>query len=129
MSAPLSAVEVKRHKWWGWGLDDVTFNWRNKPGFRPLAKEKIGLDLAAMPDPVIPDLSEYEVPASRLGAQQREAFARVVGAENVLDDDEMRVVHSFGRSLPDLFRVRHGDFARIVDAVVYPGSEDRKSVV
>lgn len=129
MSAPLSAAEVKRHKWWGWGLDDVTFNWRNKPGFRPLAKEKIGLDLAAMPDPVIPDLSEYEVPASKLGAQQREAFARVVGAENVLDDDEMRVVHSFGRSLPDLFRVRHGDFARIVDAVVYPGSEEEIAAV
>ena len=25
MSERLSAREVKRHKWWGWGLDDVTF--------------------------------------------------------------------------------------------------------
>lgn len=129
MSASLSATEVKRHKWWGWGLDDVTFNWRNKPGFRPFVKEKIGLDLATMPDPLTPDLAEHEVPASKLGAEQREAFARVVGAENVLDDDEMRVVHSFGRSLPDLFRARHGDFARIVDAVVYPGSEEEIAAV
>ena len=42
----------------------------------------------------------------------------------MLDDDEYRVVHSFGRSLPDLFRVRAGDFERLVDAVVYPVSED-----
>src|SRR5699024_9295352 len=63
------------------------------------------------------------------GREQREAFARVVGAENVLDDDEMRVVHSFGRSLPDLVRARHGDFARIVDAVVYPGSEEEIAAV
>src|SRR5690625_6855606 len=82
MSSSLSATEVKRHKWWGWGLDDVTFNWRNKPGFRPFVKEKIGLDLATMPDPLTPDLAEHEVPASKLGAEQREAFARVVGAEN-----------------------------------------------
>ena len=129
MSAPLNAGQVKRHKWWGWGLDDVTFNWRNKPGFRPFAKEKIGLDLASMPDPVIPELSEYEVPASKLGAVQREAFVGAVGSDNVLDDDEMRVVHSFGRSLPDLFRARHGDFARIADAVVYPGSEEEIAAV
>src|SRR5690625_6191791 len=41
----------------------------------------------------------------------------------------MRVVHSFGRSLPDLFRARHGDFARIVEAVVYPGSEEEIAAV
>lgn len=25
MNSPISAREVKRHKWWGWGLDDITF--------------------------------------------------------------------------------------------------------
>ncbi|MFC7456984.1 FAD-binding oxidoreductase [Brachybacterium sp. GCM10030267] len=129
MSAPLSAREVKRHKWWGWGLDDVTFNWRNKPGFAPLAKEKIGLDLLSKPDPVAPDLSEHQVPASRLGAAQRDGLAEIVGPENLLDDDEFRVLHSFGRSLPDLFRARAGDFTRLVDAVVYPGSEEEIAAI
>src|SRR5699024_2377595 len=72
---------------------------------------------------------DHEVPASRLGTRQREALADVVGTENLRDDDEFRVLHSFGRSLPDLFRARHGDFARIVDAVVYPGSEEEISRV
>ena len=124
MSAPLSAAEVKRHKWWGWGLDDVTFTWRNKPKFAPLAKGKIGLDLMASPDPVTPDLADHEVPAARLGAPQRTALAEIVGEDNLRDDDEFRVLHSFGRSLPDLFRARAGDFERIVDAIVYPGSEE-----
>ena len=123
MSDRLSAREVKRHKWWGWGLDDVTFRYDNKPAFAPLARNKVGVDLDAK-QPVEPELSDHEVPASRLPEATRAALVDVVGEENLLDDDEYRVVHSFGRSLPDLFRVRNGLFERLVDAVVYPGSED-----
>lgn len=119
----MSAADVKRHKWWGWGLDDVTFTWRNKPAFHPFAIEKVGIDLEQMPDPVEPRLEDHDVPASRLPEAERAALVGIVGEENLRVDDEMRVVHSFGRSLPDLFRARQGDFARIVDAVVYPGSE------
>ncbi len=123
-ASPMSAADVKRHKWWGWGLDDVSFNWRNKPGFNPLAKEVIGMDLTTMPEPVEPQLSDFTVPKSILPNAASEALSGIVGEKNLLVDDEMRVVHSFGRSLPDLFRVRTGEFSRIVDAVVYPGSED-----
>ena len=129
MSASVDAGDVKRHKWWGWGLDDVAFNWRNKPGFAPLADEKIGLDLRTMPDPVEPDLADFPVPATRLDPAHRAAIVHVVGEANLRDDDEYRVVHSFGRSLPDLFRVRHGDFTRLVDAIVYPGDEDEVAAV
>ena len=73
MSERLSAREVKRHKWWGWGLDDVTFRYDNKPAFAPLAKNKVGVDLAMKDTPVEPELSDFEVPASRLPG--RGAFA------------------------------------------------------
>lgn len=124
MSAPITAADVKRHKWWGWGMDDVTFNWRNKPGFNPLAKEKIGIDLTQKPEPVEPQLADHEVPASILGSELQAALEGIVGAENLRVDDDTRVTMSFGRSLPDLFRVRAGLFGRVVDAVVYPGDED-----
>ena len=124
MSAPITAADVKRHKWWGWGMDDVTFNWRNKPGFNPLAKEKIGIDLTQKPEPVEPQLADHEVPASILGSELQAALEGIVGAENLRVDDDTRVTMSFGRSLPDLFRVRTGRFGRVVDAVVYPGNED-----
>ena len=124
MSDRLSAREVKRHKWWGWGLDDVTFRYDNKPAFAPLAKNKIGVDLAAKDTPVEPDLADFDVPSSRMPADVRALLTGVVGEENLVDDDEYRVLHSFGRSLPDLFRVRAGDFGRLVDAVIYPDSEE-----
>ena len=81
MNSPLSAKDVKRHRWWGWGLDDVTFNWRNKPGFAPLAQDVIGMDLHTMPDPVTPELSEHTVPPGRLGEDTRAALVDVVGPE------------------------------------------------
>lgn len=124
MNSPISAREVKRHKWWGWGLDDITFRWDNKPAFPGFAKSKIGMDLEKLTPAPEPQLSDYDVPASRLGAEDRAALAGIVGEDNFLDDDEYRVVHSFGRSVIDLFRARTGDFARIVDAVIYPKSDD-----
>ncbi|MCT2149911.1 FAD-binding oxidoreductase [Dermabacter vaginalis] len=124
MNSPISAREVKRHKWWGWGLDDITFRWDNKPAFPGFAKSKIGMDLEKLTPAPEPQLSDYEVPSSRLGAEDRVALAGIVGEDNLLDDDEYRVVHSFGRSVIDLFRARTGDFARIVDAVIYPKSDD-----
>ena len=63
MSERLSAREVKRHKWWGWGLDDVSFRYDNKPAFAPLAKNKVGVDLTSKAIPVEPELSDHEVPA------------------------------------------------------------------
>lgn len=123
-SAPLTGRDVKRHKWWGWGLDDVAFRWDNKPAFPPFARDKIGLDLHALEPAEEPRLEALEVPASRLAEAERALLAEILGEDNVLTDDEMRVVHSFGRSVTDLFRARTGDFARLVDAVVYPSTEE-----
>lgn len=129
MTAPIAAAEVKRHKWWGWGLDDVAFSVKNRPAFVELARREIGVDLASAPEPVEPDLSTLDVPGSRLPAAVREELVAVLGESELRDDDEFRVLHSFGRSLPDLFRVRTGDFGRLVDAVVYPGSEEEVAAV
>ena len=79
MSERLSAREVKRHKWWGWGLDDVTFRYDNKPAFAPLAKNKVGVDLAMKDTPVEPELSDFEVPASRLPAAVRSLLPGAAG--------------------------------------------------
>ncbi|EWS79872.1 FAD-binding oxidoreductase [Brachybacterium phenoliresistens] len=124
-----TAREVRRHKWWGWGQDDVAFRHDNKPAFAPLARDKISLDLAtSVPDPD-PDLSLLEVPPSGLPEAVREQLASAVGEDNLLLEDEFRVLHSFGRSLPDLVRVRAGGYERLVDAVVYPASEDEIEAV
>ncbi|PWH07590.1 FAD-binding oxidoreductase [Brachybacterium endophyticum] len=129
MTASISAGDVTRHKWWGWGMDDVRFRFDNKPAFPPLAKNKIGVDLEEITQFDDPDLADHEVPETRLKKPVRTALEDVVGAENVRVDDEYRVLHSFGRSLTDLFQVRSGHFERLVDAVVYPGSEHEVAAV
>jgi len=128
MSERMDAREVKRHKWWGWGLDSVTFRYDNKPAFAGLAKNKVGVDLDSQ-QPVTPQLRDLEVPAGRLPEAVRTLLAGAVGEDSVIEEDEHRVIHSFGRSLPDLFRVRSGDFARLVDAIVYPASEEEVAAV
>ncbi|MDO5662707.1 MAG: FAD-binding oxidoreductase [Brachybacterium sp.] len=129
MSETMTPQDVKRHKWWGWGLDDVVFRFDNKPAFPPFAKRKIGLDLHDRPQVSEPDLAAFDVPASRLGESLRGDLVGVLGEGNVVVDDELRVVHSFGRSITDLYRVRSGDFARLVDAVLYPGTEDEVAAI
>lgn len=124
MSAPLSVDEVRRHRWWGWGADGVEFRWETKPAFAAIAKEKVGLDLWNAPRPRIPDLGGFDVPASRVSEDDLAVLAEAVGTENVSVDDELRVIHSFGRSLPDLYRVRNGTMPRLTDVVVHPGSEE-----
>ena len=129
MTAPIAAAEVKRHKWWGWGLDDVAFSVKNRPAFVELARREIGVDLGGRRIIKKKNLSTLDVPGSRLPAAVREELVAVLGESELRDDDEFRVLHSFGRSLPDLFRVRTGDFGRLVDAVVYPGSEEEVAAV
>jgi len=117
--------EVKHQKWWGWGYDGIPdFNYANKPAFAPFVRTHIGLDLDTAPVVRPPDLAELDVPASLATEETLAALAGVVGADNVLTDKEARIVHWAGRSVRDLIRTRNGDFSRVTDVVVYPGTED-----
>ncbi|MCS6712064.1 FAD-binding oxidoreductase [Brachybacterium sp. EF45031] len=129
MTRTPTAAEVKRHTWWGWGSEDVSFHVDDKPAFAPFVRKQIGLDLATSTPQPVPQLETFDVPDSRLPAALRQQLVGIVGEDAVVDDDELRVVHSFGRSATDLFRVRTGDFERLVDAVVYPASEEEVAAV
>ena len=117
--------EVKHQKWWGWGYPGIPeFRYDNKPKFAPFVRRHIGLDLDTAEVAPPPDFAALDVPASRASADDLAALASVVGADNVVTDDECRIVHWAGRSVRDLIRTRLGDFTRVPDAVAYPGTED-----
>lgn len=59
--------------------------------------------------------------APRLGGEDAEALAAIVGAGFVRSDDASRVLHLRGKSTPDLLRVRAGDGDGAPDLVVLPG--------
>ncbi len=69
-------------------------------------------------------LDEVGLAAPELAEPARAALAAAVGAEHVLDGREARVVHTYGRSTPDLLRLRAGTADGAPDAVVLPGSHD-----
>ena len=116
-------ASVKQQKWWGWGAEGIEFSFADKPKFAPFVMDVIGVDVTK-PAPRVAALSTYDIPASQLTDGLRAALVEGIGEENVVDDDEYRVIHAFGRGVRDLVRVRRGEFGRLPDVVVYPGSED-----
>jgi len=119
--------DVKHMKWWGWGLDGVAFHHENKPGFAPFLKKAVGVDLNA------PDASgakatakafeDIDVPRSRASDAFVAELTAVVGEAYLTTNDLDRVIHTFGKSIRDLIRVRAGDLARVPDVVIYPADE------
>ncbi|GAB3624739.1 FAD-binding oxidoreductase [Mariniluteicoccus endophyticus] len=113
---------VKHMKWWGWGVEGIGFHHEDKPNFAPFVLEKVGLDLNA-PAGKPPKFDEITVPASQLGDPLKGTLVDALGDKYVVTDDMDRVVHTFGKSVRDLIRMRRNDLKRIPDVVVYPADE------
>jgi alkyldihydroxyacetonephosphate synthase len=115
-------ADVKHMKWWGWGVEGVSFHHENKPAFRPFVINAIDLDVNTAPAAPM-SLDDLAIPAPLIGDQLLAELSDAVGAENAVQDDLDRIVHTYGKSARDLLRVRAGDIPRVPDVVVYPGNE------
>jgi alkyldihydroxyacetonephosphate synthase len=113
---------VKHMKWWGWGVEGVGFHHENKPGFRPFVINAIDLDVNTPPTAPV-SIDDLPIPAPMISDQLLAELTDAVGAENAVQDDLDRIVHTYGKSARDLLRIRAGDIPRVPDAVVYPGDE------
>lgn len=121
---------MKHMKWWGWGEPGIMYRHDNKPDFAPFVKEKIDVDVAKSPavslrfDDVFGDSPDKTpIPAPNIDSALREHLEKAIGEKWVIEDGETRVIHTFGKSLRDLVRLRKGDFGRLPDLVLYPGNE------
>jgi alkyldihydroxyacetonephosphate synthase len=123
VTAASSAAPVKHMKWWGWGVDGVGFHFEDKPGFAPFVLQAVGLDLLTANRTGEPAFSDIKVPASNASASFVRGLAAIVGAQNVTTDDMARVVHTYGKSLRDLVRIRGNMIKRSPDVVIYPANE------
>jgi alkyldihydroxyacetonephosphate synthase len=114
--------DVKHMKWWGWGIEGVSFHHGNKPAFRPFVINAIDLDVNATP--VVPmSLEDLHIPQPMISGRLLAELRDAVGSENAVQDDLDRIVHTYGKSARDLLRIRAGDIPRVPDVVVYPGDE------
>lgn len=114
---------VKHMKWWGWGVDGVGFHFEDKPGFAPFVEYAVGLDLLTATRASEPSFSDLNVPKSNVTAAFTKVLAGVVGEGYVTTDDMSRVIHTYGKSIRDLIRVRANQILRSPDVVVYPADE------
>lgn len=114
---------VKHMKWWGWGEEGVSFLHNDKPGFAEFVRSAIDIDVARDAEPVR-DLAQMDVPPPNASSELISELQRIAGIPHVKQESLDRVVHAYGKGLRDLVRIRRGDFGRLPDVVVYPGSED-----
>lgn len=114
---------VKQQKWWGWGEEGHSYQFKDKPKFPPFVKKYVGVDITAPVTPV-PPFESLDVPASQLSDDLRDKLSAITGPKFVQTDDHTRVVHAYGKGVRDLVRVRRGDLGRVPDVVVYPGKAD-----
>ncbi|WP_324650945.1 FAD-binding oxidoreductase [Georgenia sp. H159] len=119
---------VTHQKWWGWGVEGIAFNYSDKPNMAPFVLDKIGIDLS-VPGTPPPSFEDLSVPASQLPAELGSVLRSALGEEHVVIEDLDRVVHTYGKGLVDLVRIRAGYLPRVPDVVVYPGSEDEVRAV
>lgn len=117
-------TDVQHMKWWGWGVEGVGFHWEDKPGFAPFVDYAVGLDLHTAPVVGMPEFDKLTVADSVAPAALLTELASIVGEAFVSTDKMERVVHSYGKSIRDLIRVRANLIERSPDVVVYPADED-----
>ena len=109
-------------KWWGWGSDGVAFDHRDKPSLAPFVLENVEVDLHTL-GAAVPRFDDLAVPAAGASPALLAALRAAVGDTQVHTGALERVVHTYGKSLRDLLRLRAGDLPRVPDVVVYPGDE------
>jgi alkyldihydroxyacetonephosphate synthase len=114
---------MQHMKWWGWGEEHITFTHEDKPALAPFVKQHIDLDLNADVTAVI-DFDQLPIVDPVVSPELRAALVTALGEGQVSDDAMDRVVHTYGKSLRDLVRIRRGDVGRMPDLVLYPSSED-----
>jgi alkyldihydroxyacetonephosphate synthase len=114
--------DVKHMKWWGWGVEGVGFHHEDKPAFRPFVLNAIDLDVNTTPTAPM-SLDDLAIPSPMISDQLLAELTEVVEADNVEQDDLDRLVHTYGKALRDLLRIRAGDLPRVPDVVIYPGNE------
>ncbi len=123
-------LDMKHMKWWGWGEPDVAFSHNNKPDFATFVQTHLGVDINATTatelrfDEIFGDgPGKRALAPPKVDTTLRSLLEKAIGADFVIDDGECRVVHTYGKSLRDLVRVREGNVGRLPDLVLYPGTE------
>ncbi len=116
------AEPVKHMKWWGWGEENVQFDISDKPALWPYIERIFKLQSEPARRPPV-RLDEIEMPAQRLDDEFLDAIGHGLSPQQIKTDKHERLIHAYGKSFRDLWRVRNGVVEAAPDCVLYPESE------
>jgi alkyldihydroxyacetonephosphate synthase len=109
-------------KWWGWGDPKVSFEMDDKPNLWPWIKKTLGIENERPSLPIRRE--EIQLPQPTLNTPFLEEMRSHLQANQIQTDEDVRLLHSYGKSFPDLFRVRKGIVRNPPDVVIYPRKHD-----
>lgn len=112
---------IKDMKWYGWGDPAFTFPLDEKPLLWPFIQKTLGLTDACRKTPHV-DRAKVRLPALTTNADFVKTISAFLKAEQFTSDDDQRLIHTYGKSFPDLFRVRQGIADNAPDMVIFPHS-------
>ena len=113
---------MRTMKWWGWGDENVEFDISNRPNLWPYLRRVCGLpDNAPLTRPV--PLESITLPPQNAHPAFA-ADAAALLADRLQSGTHERLTHAFGKSLRDLWRLRHGLVPYAPDYVAFPASHD-----
>ena len=114
--------QIRHMKWWGWGREDKYFEEAERPSFKSFVQEN--LNIAKMThEGVSAGVEEPALNAPRLTEKHIREISGFIPASRISIDDHERLVHSYGKSYRDLYRIRKGLVQKSPDLVIYPENE------
>ncbi len=109
-------------KWWGWGDPKLTFPMKDKPDLWPWIRKTLGIQTERQTPPV--HRVAIQLPPPRSSSAFVTGLSAILKPEQITTDEEERLLHSYGKSYPDLVRVRRGEVERAPDMVCLPDSHE-----
>ena len=111
-------------KWWGWGNENESFDVTNRPLFNDYVGKHLGLDVSEI-DVIAPvDLESIVLKEANVSEDFLRCLEDNLAMHKFSMDRKDRIIHSYGKSFRDLYRIRRGIISRSPDIVVYPENED-----
>ena len=112
---------IKDMKWWGWGDPAFTYPMDEKPLLWPFIQKSLGLSDASRKTPPV-ERGSVRMPEPKTNPDFVRAINTFLKPAQIAADDEQRLIHTYGKSFPDLFRVRRGIVGNAPDMVLFPES-------
>ncbi len=112
---------TKHMKWSGWGDEKKSFCIGSKPALLPYIQKSVGItDNEKIFLPINPE----KIPISEAVLNTKFLSIMTDHGITIKFDNHDRLLHAYGKSFRDVWRIRNGILTDVPDCVCYPQSED-----